>query len=583
MTAYPSSIVSFTRPQHTDPGNDGSATDAVIVIDAIMDEIEAIETILGTNPDGVTANTVVERLDAMTVTLGLKATDTAVVHNTGNETIAGTKTFSSAIVFSGSATLATHLVPKGQMDTALALKADASTVTTQLASKASLDGTGKVASSDLQTLGLPISAPSALVLGTVIPFMIAGYTRTIDKVVLILDSPPVGSSAIAVIKVRSHTATGATTVGTATFTAETGVRQTVTGINTALGPMDRMWVEITQVGSQYPGAGLLGYATGPDGTIPSAITAPGAPSISVSWSSPIATITITPGTGNYNRYEVYRDIGSGAERIGGFDRSTTVFAYTSPTPTATTSYWVRALNDDNASVKSNIPVISPVAHDWQYLFTGTANTALDSADWLSVYLGAGGTTAPSILKNGDGYARFTSGNNGGFNDLDKAFAKSDVPITTGYPQTWSGEFKCGGGSGEINVFLLVDTTTGTPTQPANRVQIQMKSQTVKLFYRVSTYNSGTTTNGFVYNRPATLASGDRRAWEIKAYVSGSNVVIEYRDWDAVSGSRPSSATASTTDLATHFPTAGALWLGIVGGNSAAAVTHYMGPITGDIA
>lgn len=48
--------------------------------------------------------------------LNLKANDTEVVHKTGNETIAGTKTFSSAIVSSPAPTSGTHLTNKTYVD-----------------------------------------------------------------------------------------------------------------------------------------------------------------------------------------------------------------------------------------------------------------------------------------------------------------------------------------------------------------------------------------------------------------------------------------------------------------------------------
>ena len=56
--------------------------------------------------------------------VGNKADDTAVVKLTGNQTIAGIKTFSSAPKSSVDASVATDLVRKSQMDTALALKAN---------------------------------------------------------------------------------------------------------------------------------------------------------------------------------------------------------------------------------------------------------------------------------------------------------------------------------------------------------------------------------------------------------------------------------------------------------------------------
>jgi hypothetical protein len=72
VTAYPGSIPALTRPVHSDPANDGSATDATIVVDAISDEVEAIATELGVNPSGASA-TVVARLDALDTTVAAKA------------------------------------------------------------------------------------------------------------------------------------------------------------------------------------------------------------------------------------------------------------------------------------------------------------------------------------------------------------------------------------------------------------------------------------------------------------------------------------------------------------------------------
>jgi hypothetical protein len=72
VTAYPGSIPALTRPSHSDPANDGSATDATIVVDAISDEVEAIASELGVNPSGASA-TVVARLDALDSTVAAKA------------------------------------------------------------------------------------------------------------------------------------------------------------------------------------------------------------------------------------------------------------------------------------------------------------------------------------------------------------------------------------------------------------------------------------------------------------------------------------------------------------------------------
>jgi glycerophosphoryl diester phosphodiesterase len=66
--AYPGSLPALVRPSHEDPANDGSSTDATVIIDAIADELEAIAAELGTTPSGAAA-TVRARLDAMTTQL----------------------------------------------------------------------------------------------------------------------------------------------------------------------------------------------------------------------------------------------------------------------------------------------------------------------------------------------------------------------------------------------------------------------------------------------------------------------------------------------------------------------------------
>ena len=63
MATYPTGIPALARPVTGDPGNNGSATDATVVVDAISDEIEAIATELGTNPSGSEA-TVAARFSA---------------------------------------------------------------------------------------------------------------------------------------------------------------------------------------------------------------------------------------------------------------------------------------------------------------------------------------------------------------------------------------------------------------------------------------------------------------------------------------------------------------------------------------
>lgn len=77
MATYPGGIPSLTRPASGDPANDGSATDAVVVVDAISDEIEAIAGELGVNPSGSSA-TVVARFEALDTALAAKADTSAV-------------------------------------------------------------------------------------------------------------------------------------------------------------------------------------------------------------------------------------------------------------------------------------------------------------------------------------------------------------------------------------------------------------------------------------------------------------------------------------------------------------------------
>ena len=79
MAAYPGAVPSLTRPATGDPGNDGSATDATVVVDAISDEVEAIAAELGTDPAGASA-TVKARLEALDSTVGGKA-DTGHTHS----------------------------------------------------------------------------------------------------------------------------------------------------------------------------------------------------------------------------------------------------------------------------------------------------------------------------------------------------------------------------------------------------------------------------------------------------------------------------------------------------------------------
>lgn len=75
--------------------------------------------------------------DTLNSAIGLKATDTAVVHNTGAESVAGLKTFSTIPqIPTSTPTLAAEAISKSHLDTQLALKADASTTTAALDTKA---------------------------------------------------------------------------------------------------------------------------------------------------------------------------------------------------------------------------------------------------------------------------------------------------------------------------------------------------------------------------------------------------------------------------------------------------------------
>jgi hypothetical protein len=86
VATYPGGIPSLTRPTSGDPANDGSTTDATVVVDRISDEVEAIAGELGVNPSGGSA-TVVARLDALDTTVAGKA-DSSSLAETIRDTIA---------------------------------------------------------------------------------------------------------------------------------------------------------------------------------------------------------------------------------------------------------------------------------------------------------------------------------------------------------------------------------------------------------------------------------------------------------------------------------------------------------------
>lgn len=64
MATYPGAIPSLVRPAAANRANDGSSTDATVVVGRISDEVEAIAGELGINPRGASA-TVKARLDAI--------------------------------------------------------------------------------------------------------------------------------------------------------------------------------------------------------------------------------------------------------------------------------------------------------------------------------------------------------------------------------------------------------------------------------------------------------------------------------------------------------------------------------------
>jgi hypothetical protein len=103
MASYPGSIPSLTRPAHGDPGDDGSSTDATVVVGRISDEIEAIAAELGTSPSAAFATVAARLADietnvsgkASTASVAAKADDNAVVKLSTDQTVAGVKTFTS--------------------------------------------------------------------------------------------------------------------------------------------------------------------------------------------------------------------------------------------------------------------------------------------------------------------------------------------------------------------------------------------------------------------------------------------------------------------------------------------------------
>jgi hypothetical protein len=153
---YPNALPSLTRVGNgtvggaDDPAADGSDTDAVVVVTALQDELEAIAAELGLTPSGSQATvaarfttnetsisgleddvtTLTGRVDDVdsaidgidTTLAGLaadKADDAAVVHLTGDESVDGVKTFLDPPVSITPATTANELVSKAVMEAAI--------------------------------------------------------------------------------------------------------------------------------------------------------------------------------------------------------------------------------------------------------------------------------------------------------------------------------------------------------------------------------------------------------------------------------------------------------------------------------
>lgn len=177
------------------------------------------------------------------------------------------------------------------------------------------DTSGKIKSSDLQTLALPIVSSGQLQLGVIARHLVL-FARHITKIPLLLDVPPCGADVIAQVRYKARGA-DETVVTNVTFTAMTDVAKYITvDINAA----DLSWVivEVTQIGSTFPGQDLFGHFGPPDCVMPgSLMAAPTAPVITASIDGNIGSVNIaTASTGLFDKYLIYRDDGAGPDFLG---------------------------------------------------------------------------------------------------------------------------------------------------------------------------------------------------------------------------------------------------------------------------
>lgn len=366
-----------------------------------------------------------------------------------------------------------------------------------------------------------------------------------------------------------------TTTPSLTFTQASKMYATFsfTAVNLTAG--DLLYLKVLQAGSTQPGSDLLVTVHGPGATIPSLYAAPSTPTIAGSVSSQQVTLTITAGGGGgpVVGWQIFRD-GVLIDRI-----PAATLTYLDTTAGATShSYTVVGYNAHRRGSASTAYVSANV--DYSFTFPGALAAALDGTDWPDVNdLAASGGL---VDQGGNGYMRLQSGTAGGFV---KSYARSRV--TTGAPITLQSELlvgTAGTSSGNIDIITRGDVGTGTGPGIAGvgptKIQYQIKLSTTNscnLFYKTS---AGSSTAGFVYNRGGTaLIANARLAFEIKEYTSGSNTIIEYREWDATSGSRPSAVTATSTIATASLPASGYVWVEIEGPSAASNATQYIGPIT----